>query len=70
MQYILFCTLPVQYLDVALGMSAISRYCTGKRGFRLSCEPSFDAKIDEAGTCAINIVGLNTFTCGIEYCLI
>ena len=63
-QYIFYCTLP----------SAICRYCTGnkcnitgRQGFRLSFEPSFDAKIDKAKTCAINIVDLNTFTCGIEF---
>ena len=45
------------------------QYCTGKCSFQLSFEPTFDAKIDKARTCAINIVGLNTFTCGIEYYL-
>ena len=47
----------VQYVYNALGTSAISRYCTQKSGFWLCFEPSFDAKIDEARTCAINVVG-------------
>ena len=60
----------VLYLDIALGMKAISSIAPENAvSSYVSFEPSFDAKIDDARMYAINIVGLNTFTCGIEYCL-
>ena len=49
----------VQYLDIALE-SVVS-------GYPLN-HPLMLRR--QSKKCAINIVGINTFTCGIEYCLI
>ena len=55
---ILYCTLPSAIHSYCTGNECNIQYCTRQHGFRLSLEPSFDAKIDKARTYAINIVAL------------
>ena len=64
-QYILYCT---QYpLDIALGTSAISSIAPESSASGYPLNHPLILRSTTQRTCAINIVGLNTFTCVIEY---